>query len=739
MQQRDMSRVIVEDTLQGTERQPVASILIVEDNDAQRKILQDLMQDEGFEPVACSNATTAIEQVRQRAFAVAIVDQRLPEMSGTELIEQVRETREGIRTIIHTGYGSFESAKEAVNLGVFAYVEKLGPPAELIRHVHRAVQDWMAEALQRSEEKYRQLVDSVQAIVWRSDPATAQFTFVSREAETMLGYPVDRWLHEPTFWQGHIHPDDRDWVVERCMQATVDQQSQEFEYRMVDTAGRIVWLRDFVNIILEDGRPRELVGVMIDITERKQFEEALRESEERLKEAQRLAHIGSWELDLITGRLVWSDEMYRIHGIPPGSFEGDVEAFITTTVHPEDHLRVEQTVQCALDDCAAFKLDYRILRPDGTRRCVSAQGKVLCDGRGEAVRMVGVVQDITERKQAEVALRRSEKSFRLMFAHNPLPMWVYDRETFAFLDVNDAALEHYGYTREEFLSMSISDLWPVDDIPRFHRYIETMTEAVQMVSEWKHRKKDGAVIDVEITAHAFPYRERPGQLVLANDVTERKRLEKEILEISSREQRRIGQDLHDELGQLLTGIGFRIEELKGDLGEEGLTLAADTAEIGQLVEKAIAQTRALARGLNPVDVEQQDLATALRELTLLAKGIYGVSCIFECEALVHVDNQDVATHVYRIVQESMNNAIKHAQASRIHVALRQTGEVITLTISDNGVGISPASHRREGMGLRIMDYRTRMIGGTFEVRPRSAGGTEVLCRFPATSVQQSVV
>ncbi len=321
--------------------------MIVEENDAQ--ILTDLICDEGFDTVVCGTAADALAQAEVGSFGVAILDQRLPEMSGTELLEHLRGMQRDVRAIIHTAYGSFESAKDAVNLGAFAYVEKLGHPEELVRHVHRAAQSWMAGALQRSEEKYRHLVDSVQAIVWRSDPTTARFTFVSQEAEKMRGYWVDQWLDEPTFWLDHIHPDDRGWVVERCAHATAAQQSLEFEYRMIAADGRVMWLRDFLNIIVEDGQPTELVGVMIDITERKQVEDALRES---------------------------------------------------------------------------------------------------------------------------------EQSFRLIFAHHPLSMWVCDRDRHAFLDVNDAALGKYGYPREEFLSMKMEDIRLAEDIPCFREYIDTVSATV---------------------------------------------------------------------------------------------------------------------------------------------------------------------------------------------------------------------------------------------------------------------
>jgi PAS domain S-box-containing protein len=138
-------------------------------------------------------------------------------------------------------------------------------------------------ALREAELRYRQLVQTVQAIVWRADARTFQFTFVSQEAENLLGYPVGQWLSEPQFWADHLHPEDRAWAPAYCMKAAGEGRAHEFACRMIAADGRIVWLRDIVTVLMQDGRPRELIGVMVDITRQKEAEAAMRESEERYR------------------------------------------------------------------------------------------------------------------------------------------------------------------------------------------------------------------------------------------------------------------------------------------------------------------------------------------------------------------------------------------------------------------------------------------------------------------------
>jgi PAS domain S-box-containing protein len=209
---------------------------------------------------------------------------------------------------------------------------------------------------------------------------------------------------------------------------------------------------------------------------------------------------------------------------------------------------------------------------------------------------------------------------------------------------------------------------------------------------------------------------------------ERRGLEEELLNISSREQRHIGQDLHDGLCQQLVGIEFRNSVLVQQL-QKTPAAQAEAAKIGESIRDVTRQARSLARGLSPVQIETNGLMAALKNLTANTANLFRLACSFECPRPVLVENPTTATHLYRIAQEAMGNAIKHAQAKSIVVSLKQSDSELTLTIKDNGRGFSRERMVIEGMGLRIMEYRADMIGAMLRVDSAVGKGTTVACRL----------
>jgi signal transduction histidine kinase len=218
-------------------------------------------------------------------------------------------------------------------------------------------------------------------------------------------------------------------------------------------------------------------------------------------------------------------------------------------------------------------------------------------------------------------------------------------------------------------------------------------------------------------------------LSILRDVTESRNLEREIQQVSEREQRRIGQDLHDGLGQALTGIAFMAKTLQNQMESRGREEASDAGTIAALINDALSQTRRMSRGLCPTVLEDNDIETALQQHAENMQTFYNVKCEFKCDPTIRIADNAVAVHLYRIAQEATTNAIKHGQATEILISLKVTTSGVVLRVQDNGCGLPKNGPKNTGMGLRVIQHRARMIGGTAAIRPRNECGAVVTCTF----------
>ena len=205
------------------------------------------------------------------------------------------------------------------------------------------------------------------------------------------------------------------------------------------------------------------------------------------------------------------------------------------------------------------------------------------------------------------------------------------------------------------------------------------------------------------------------------------RLEREIIDISEREQQRIGRDLHDGVCQYLAAIGLSAAILNRDLERESSIRAQKAGEIANQLQDALKRTRDLARGLSPVDRDEGGLESALNELASSTSNLTGISCSFICVGQVEIRDNARAVHLFRIAQEALNNAIKHGRPKAVVVTLEASNGALSLRVSDDGVGFDPTGSERKGMGLNIMRYRARMLAGTLEIQSNSPVGTTVTC------------
>lgn len=344
-------------------------------------------------------------------------------------------------------------------------------------------------------------------------------------------------------------------------------------------------------------------------------------------------------------------------------------------------------------------------------------------------------QMLDQIQQRDAELREAEAKYRLLVEQ--MPAITYTAE------LGQEGRWHYispqvesllGFSPVEWLEQPglwLSQLHPEDRALAVGAEEDCKTSG-RLSAEYRMLTRDGHEVWVRDEGVVVPgTAERPTVIQgVIQDITERKRLEKKILEVSDREQRRIGQDLHDGLCQLLTATTFATKALQQKLAEAGNVEAKEAGEIAELLRRANGDARKVARGLHPVELESDGLTAALRELSFNVQSLFNIACRFDCGPAIALTDNSKAVHVYRIAQEAVNNALKHSHAKHIGIILTQSNGSLALTVNDDGIGLPSQPRERRGMGLNIMAYRARMIGGALHVRPGAGGGTVVSLVFP---------
>jgi PAS domain S-box-containing protein len=301
---------------------------------------------------------------------------------------------------------------------------------------------------------------------------------------------------------------------------------------------------------------------------------------------------------------------------------------------------------------------------------------------------------------------------------------------------NRAAERTYGYSKAEALRMNIEQIVPKETRAEMAALAKRMRRGEDIQSfETQRITKNGRILDIWLTVTTLTNDAgRPIAITTTErNITERKRLEKEILEIPMREREQIGREMHDSLGQILTGIAVKSKSLELKLKRRSLEEAADAAEICTLANELIGHTRHLAKLLHPVDLKVDGLAAALRILASNAERLLKVSCEVKCKSVPNIQDSVTAAHLYRIAQEAITNAAKHGKAKKVRIELSADETKSILKIKNDGRSFPRAMAKQAGLGLRIMDYRARSIGATLEVRKGRNGGTIVTCLFPHRS------
>jgi PAS domain S-box-containing protein len=505
----------------------------------------------------------------------------------------------------------------------------------------------------------------------------------------------------------------------------------DFAYRARRPDGGWRWLMDRSRVTARDaeGRVTRVSGITIDIDSEKAREAELAEQRLRLALALKASRQGLWDYDVEKGEQYVDERYVEITGLDPGEVLRHPTLF-NELIHEQDRPRfVTAASGCIAGDAAELSFEGRLMAPDGRLKWISVDGAVVrLKPDGTAARLVGTLSDITERRRMDQLVRVGE--------------FVAATGSYEY----DAGADRFYWSRGTYRVFG----YPEDFVPRRGAITSLLLAGSRpkTLQALRALREEGREFDIEIEAHtargqpiwvrmmgrAETFAGRPVRFYgIVQDVTARKRLESALIDTANREQQRLGRELHDGLGQELTGIAMRLQGLHGQLRTASPGLAGPVEHLGGLLSAAIRNTRMLAHGLAPVSAGQGGLEAALQRLADQSASAYGipVSVTLDLRRPVAID-EIAGGNLYRICQEALSNAVRHGRPSRVQISLSSTPESLSLEVLDDGIGIATVGERGAGMGLQSMAYRAENLHGTVEVARRPTGGTRVSVRIPLT-------
>ncbi|MCB2379955.1 PAS domain-containing protein [Hymenobacter sp. BT635] len=624
-------------------------------------------------------------------------------------------------------------------------INKVSEVTELVRQGHR-IDDLSREVdltkalvhenrlLVQQLQKANAILDSIgEAYVELS--AAGEFTYLNRRAEQLLQVTKAEILGQ-NIWQTtllRVSPEGQDLI----RQALRTGRRTEDEYHC-SVLGRWVYMSATPTA---DG----LIVLLYDIQEVKESRERLRQEHQRLKESQAMGHIGSFEVELPSGRVYWTDELYRIYGLPPQSQPLTVEQ-IVGFLYAEDVNAFRELLQ-PVGASARFQLVHRIIRHDGTTRLVETRTEAQYDAQGAVTKLYGTVQDVTEMKQAEKELRESVSQFQALVENTPDIITRWDqalRLTFA----NGAYCQRMQRPLADMLGKTNLEMGHPEDMAR--PWMDKLRLVLSSGQAHDHYNQAETPVGTKyFYSRLVPEVSEEGEvrsvLAIAREITDIRRLEKEnlhlqllqqkqllnaVLEAQEEERRRIAESLHNGLGQVLYATKLQLEQIVVEPGQASSRRTAEARQQASLfLSEAIKTTRTISHELIPTTLEDFGLATAIKDVC------QHMSCgavRIRCQLLGRGPRLDkyLELALYRLVQELVNNIVKHAQATQAQVVLTLESAAVRLRADDNGRGFDPLRPGGKGIGLKTIRDRVKLLNGTTDVRSAPGQGTSVSIWFP---------
>ncbi|MBI2928249.1 MAG: PAS domain S-box protein [Verrucomicrobia bacterium] len=516
-----------------------AKVLIVDDNQLMRRRAAILLKSAGYVTFEAASAEAALALAREVVPDLALVDVGLPQIGGIELCRQLKSDPRLPRVLVmlmSASHISSENRVEGLTACADCYLVHPLRNEELLARVDALVRIKRTEEQRdRAEARLRSLVEQLPAITYTAAfDETGSTQFVSPQIQNVLGFSQPEWVADPQLWFKQVHPEDRQRVQAELARSRVTGAPFRCEYRLFARDGRALWFRDEARVVFDGGgRPAFLQGILVDITERKGAEAMVRESEAKFRLLAEKIQDVFWISTPTIDRMIYVSPAYEKTWCRTCESLYEQPRSFVEAIHPEDKARV----LAALQDHAQgnWAIEYRILQQDGSVRWILDRGYPVRDERGELVQMCGVARDITERKRAEEAVRKSEDRYRSLFESSRDAVMTLEPPSWRFTSGNPATVKMFGAKNEdEFISLGPWELSPKrqpdgrTSAEKAREMIETALREGSHYFEWTHQRLGGEEFPATVLLSRMHSTGTAFLHATVRDITERKRAEEAL-------------------------------------------------------------------------------------------------------------------------------------------------------------------------------------------------------------------
>lgn len=719
-------------------------ILIVEDNPGDRIILTELLQASVLdiqEIIYADNLALAIELIKSKDIDIILLDLSLPDSTGLQTFITLQKYAAEKPVVILSGMADTDLAFQAIQEGAQDYLLKDDFDEKILAKTigYSIERKRNLKELSKSNERFNLVSKATNDMVWDWNIATGEVFRNAEQFVRIMKLPAEAKDNSGDFWYSRMPAQDKSVILNELELIKKDNNRNNFDiiYKFLRGDDQYIYLNDRGYVVRdESGNPVRIIGASQDITDKINTQ----------KELDKLSLIAKKTINSVIvtdtdGKIEWVNEAFttvteyglqEVLGKKPGTFlQGE-----------ETDASLVKYMQNQITKCLPFTCEIVNYGKSGRKYWVEIEAQPIFDTTGNLTHYFALQMDITQRKFASQALKKSEEQYRYLFNNNPATIIIWYLDDFSIADFNDRVPEIYGYTRKEMLQMTVLDLRPKEDEPLIKLFAEeALLDSFNKITRvWRHTHKDGSDMFMQITSSKINYNGRPAILALQINITEKLQLEKKLEEerikkdreiteavIMAQEQEReeIGRELHDNINQILVSSRLYLGLLKAN----ETNYHPYVLETDKLIKNAIEELRALSHALVPPLFEDQEFRESIDDIMEVATIGRGIKIEKEIDVSHLVDIPDkMRLVIYRIIQEQFHNIFKYANADKVWFKLVKSENQLLLVIKDNGDGYDSAS-KTAGLGLMNIKTRAALFNGKVTIQSSPGNGFKLEVRF----------